>query len=70
MNQFEVTILPDGKIRVTSPGGFSKDVHADADRFLDLIKDLAAGDVETKQLKPTLGNPHAQSMGHGMGHKH
>ena len=70
-NTFNVEIMPDGKIKVTSPGGFSKETHADADEFIALIKELSGGDVEVKQLKPNLGNPHAHQHGVGAGqHTH
>ncbi len=70
MNNFEVTVLPDGTISVKSPGGFTREVHAEADAFIDLIKELAGGTVETKALKPNLGNPHAQQHSHGHHHSH
>lgn len=68
-NQFVIEILPDGKIKVTSPGGFSREMHQDADDFLAFIKDLAGGPCETKVNKPSLGNPHQQGHSHG-GHYH
>lgn len=69
-NTFDIQVLPDGKIRVTAAGGFSREVHADADALLEMIKNLAGGEVETKQLKPNLADPHSQQHGHNHGHKH
>jgi hypothetical protein len=69
-NRFDVEVLSDGKIKVTSPGGFAKEVHADADEFLDMMKDLAGGEVATKKIQPNLANPHGQSQGSGQQHKH
>lgn len=70
MNKFQIEILPDGKIKVTSPGGFSPEAHADADRLVDMVKALAGGACETKRLQPHLGNPMAQQQGHGHRHRH
>ena len=66
-NEFEITILEDGKISVKSIGGFSSTIHKDADAFLAFIKELAGGEVTTKKATPNLGNP---QQGHTHGHKH
>lgn len=69
-NTFQVEVLADGRIKITSPGGFSPEIHASADEFLAMIQELAGGPVETKKLQPSLGNPHAQGHSHGQGHHH
>lgn len=71
MNQFIIEVLEDGKIKVTSPGGFDASIHKDADDFLQYIKDLAGGPCETKKLQPTLGNAQQHHHHHhGKGHHH
>lgn len=67
---FEVSVEADGKIRVNSPGGFSKEKHQDADEFLAFIQALAGGSVEVKQNKPSLANPHGHIHGHHHAHRH
>lgn len=69
-NQFRIEVMPDGKIKVTSEGGFSQEKHLDADQFLAFIADLAGGAIKTKRLAPTLGNPHSHSHKHGHHHTH
>lgn len=69
-NTFEIQIESDGKIRIVSPGGFADTVHADADRFLAMVKELAGGSVEVKNLKPNLANPMSQSLGGQQQHRH
>jgi hypothetical protein len=70
MNEFEVEILPDGKIRCTSKEGFTQEVHKDADAFLEMLMGLAGGEVVKKKLKPSLGNQHQHTHQHGKGHHH
>ena len=54
-NEFQIEILEDGKISIRSVGSFDKTVHRDADEFLEMIKELAGGEVEVKKLQPGLG---------------
>lgn len=68
MNEFIVEVEKDGKIKVTSPGSFSKEKHLDADEFLAFIEGLAGGDTVVKKLQPNLANPHTHTHGHQ--HKH
>lgn len=51
-NNFDVEVMPDGKIKVTSTGGFNKETHNDADEFLALVKSLAGGETVTRKLPP------------------
>lgn len=56
-NTFKIEVLPDGRIKATSEGGFRQAVHKDADAFLEYLHSLAGGEVETKKLPRTLANP-------------
>jgi hypothetical protein len=69
-NTFSVEILPDGKLKITAPGGFSPETHQDADEFVAMMKDLMGGECETKKMQPHLGNPHTQQQGQGQHHSH
>jgi hypothetical protein len=74
-NQFIIEVLADGKLKITAPGGFSPEVHADADELLALAVSLMGGPCETKQNLPTLGLSQHVAGGlhhHGDGkwHKH
>lgn len=69
-NTFRVEVLPDGKIKATSEGGFRQSIHEDADKFLEYLNSLAGGAVETKKLPRTLANPQQQKPGQGQQHRH
>jgi hypothetical protein len=49
-NKMIVEVLPDGVIRVTSPGQFSAALHADADAFVKWLHEKCAGEVKIKKL--------------------
>jgi hypothetical protein len=68
-NEFDVKVLPDGKIEVTSPGSFSGAIHEDADKFLEMIQELAGGATIKKKLQQTLGNAQ-QEHTHKHQHRH
>ena len=67
MNQFDIEVLPDGKIKVTAKGGFSQQLHKDADEFLKFIQEATGGETKTRNLRPGLGNPQHH---HHHGHEH
>lgn len=70
MNEFNVEVLEDGRIKVTSPEGFSPELHLKAEEFLAMLEGLAGGSVETKTLKPNLGSLTSKPHQHGKGHHH
>lgn len=58
-NQFTVEIMPDGNVKVTAEGGFSREHHEKADKFLAKLKELMGGDqVEVGKIpRPHLHDP-------------
>ena len=49
-NKFSIEILEDGKISIDS-NSFDGKVHADADKFLKVLKELMGGPTETIKKK-------------------
>jgi hypothetical protein len=60
-DNFDIEIQEDGKMKVTSTGGFSKVNHSDADDVLRFIKEAMNGECITKKLPRDLANPHQES---------
>ena len=69
-NEFILENLADGRIKVTSTGGFDQEIHQSAEDFLQYVKDLAGGKVETKKNQQHLHSPHHSHAKGQQHHKH
>lgn len=68
MNRFTVEVLEDGRVKITSVGGFSQEIHASAEEYLEFMKKQLGGDWTTKKLKPSLLHPQLHTHSHGGQH--
>lgn len=69
MDEIEVTILPDGRIKLTT-SRFSPALHVNAEQFLANVVKLAGGAVDRKHKPGGSGHTHGHSHEHGHGHAH
>lgn len=69
MDELEVTILPDGRIKITT-SRFSPALHVTAEQFLANVYKLAGGKVDAKHRPGGHGHAHGEGHSHEHGHAH
>ena len=67
--EMELTILPDGTIKVNT-GNMAGEHHASADEFLKLVHQLAGGARETKSTRDQAHHHHHHHHEHHHHHHH